>query len=81
MPDVSGGTPERLRADWQRPLSERFGPQHLSYEAAMAAHDAACHAGDGGYLDPATGLFVMTAASLAGRPCCGNLCRHCPWQQ
>ena len=30
--------------------------------------------------DPATGLFVMTATTLAARPCCGNQCRHCPWQ-
>lgn len=76
-----GRTPERLRHDWQRPAADRFGPHDRRYAAAMAAHDAASEAGDGGYFDPTTGLFVMTAASLAARPCCGNLCRHCPWQQ
>lgn len=74
-------TAERLRTDWRRPTDERFDPRDPGYEAAMASHDAASRAGEGGYLDPATGLFVMTAASLAARPCCGNLCRHCPWQR
>ena len=77
---VSVASPERLRADWKRPSFERFGPQDRDFEAAMAAHDAASQAGDDGYLDPATGLFVMTATTLAARPCCGNQCRHCPWQ-
>ena len=32
------------------------------------------------YPDPATGLFVLTAATLAARAeCCGNGCRHCPY--
>ena len=77
---MPGASPERRRADWKRPSFERFGPQDRDFEAAMAAHDAASQAGDDGYLDPATGLFVMTATTLAARPCCGNQCRHCPWQ-
>ena len=49
-------------------------------ERAQAAHDAAEAAGEPGYLDPATGLFVMTAAYLRSRgSCCGSGCRHCPW--
>ena len=32
-----------------------------------------------GYFDPTTGLFVMTALTLAARPCCEQGCRHCPW--
>ena len=48
--------------------------------AADEAHDAAVAAGEPGYLDPATGLFVMTAAYLRERGwCCGNGCRHCPY--
>jgi len=48
--------------------------------AAQAAHDAAVAAGDPGYLDPETGLFVLTAAYLRDRgSCCGNGCRHCPY--
>ena len=43
-------------------------------------HDAAVAAGEAGYIDPDTGLFVLTAAYLADRGhCCGNGCRHCPY--
>lgn len=45
-----------------------------------AAHDRAVAAGQAGYIDPTTGLFVMTARFLSDRGwCCGNGCRHCPW--
>lgn len=45
-----------------------------------AAHLAAVRAGEPGYLDPDTGLFVLTAISLAARGrCCGEGCRHCPF--
>jgi hypothetical protein len=44
------------------------------------AHDAAVAAGEPGYLDPETGLFVMTSRYLLDRGwCCGNGCRHCPY--
>jgi hypothetical protein len=47
----------------------------------VAAHDAAVAAGTDGYLDPRTGLFVMTAAYLAARgTCCDSDCRHCPYE-
>lgn len=46
----------------------------------LAAHDAAVAAGQPGYLDPETGLFVMTEAYLRDRgECCGRGCRHCPY--
>jgi hypothetical protein len=46
-----------------------------------AAHDAAIAAGEAGYLDPGTGLFVFTAAFLADRgTCCDSGCRHCPYR-
>jgi hypothetical protein len=33
------------------------------------------------YLDPGTGLTVLTAAYLADRGyCCSQGCRHCPWE-
>ena len=36
--------------------------------------------GEDGYLDPATGAFVFTAAYLAREyRCCDNGCRHCPY--
>jgi hypothetical protein len=46
----------------------------------LAAHQAAIDAGEPGYLDPETGLFVLTADFLANRgTCCGRGCRHCPY--
>lgn len=47
---------------------------------AIAAHQAACTAGESMYLDRALGLWVMTAHGLLARgTCCGNGCRHCPY--
>jgi hypothetical protein len=48
-------------------------------DAIREAHDRAVAQGEPGYLDPATGFFVFTAAELAARgECCGSGCRHCP---
>jgi hypothetical protein len=47
----------------------------------IAAHAAAMAAGEAGYLDPGTGLFVLTAKFLADRgTCCARGCRHCPYE-
>lgn len=74
---------DRTPAPAPRPLGEphpsRLAPDHPRRTEILAAHDAAMAAGDPGYLDPATGLFVFTAASLLRRPCCASGCRHCPW--
>jgi hypothetical protein len=44
------------------------------------AHDDANACGQAGYVDPYSGLFVMTASGLLRqRSCCGRGCRHCPW--
>ena len=49
---------------------------------AQRRHDAAVAAGEVGYLDADTGLFVLTAAYLAARgECCGSGCRHCPYER
>jgi hypothetical protein len=67
-----------------RPLTEPH-PSRLPHTApgraaALAAHAAALDAGEAGYLDPASGLFVLTARFLADRgTCCGRGCRHCPY--
>ncbi|MCO4745691.1 MAG: hypothetical protein KC912_12940 [Proteobacteria bacterium] len=46
----------------------------------MQLHDVAVRDGQAGYLDPQSGLFVLTAAYLASRNrCCGSGCRHCPY--
>jgi hypothetical protein len=46
----------------------------------MAEHDQACASKQQGYLDPFTGLFVMTANFHIDRGyCCSRGCRHCPF--
>ena len=52
----------------------------MSQADVEQAHADAIARGDDGYIDPDTGLFVLTAEYLARRPCCGNGCRHCPWE-
>ena len=48
--------------------------------AALAAHERACAMGEAGYLDPVSGLFVMTSVYLREQgACCGSGCRHCPY--
>ena len=43
-------------------------------------HRKAQQAGKAGYIDPDSGLFVMTEQTLRSRgKCCGNGCRHCPY--
>jgi hypothetical protein len=63
-----------------RPHTARLAPQHPRYAEILRAHAAALTAGQAGYLDPDTGLFVLTAGFLAARgTCCGRGCRHCPY--
>jgi hypothetical protein len=67
-----------------RPLTEphpaRLAPGHPRRAEILAAHAAALGEGRPGYLDPDTGLFVLTAGFLADRgTCCGRGCRHCPY--
>ncbi|RME28643.1 MAG: hypothetical protein D6798_01920 [Deltaproteobacteria bacterium] len=43
-------------------------------------HAAACRRRDTGYVDPDSGLLVLTAWYLRSRGyCCGTGCRHCPY--
>jgi hypothetical protein len=68
----------------ERPLSEphpdrlpRFRPD---YSEIIAAHNEALAAGRDSYVDPSSGLSVLTAAFLASRgTCCDSGCRHCPY--
>ncbi|MEU3455990.1 DUF5522 domain-containing protein [Micromonospora sp. NPDC006766] len=67
-----------------RPLTEphpsRLSLGHPGRERILAVHAAALAAGEAGYLDPESGLFVLTAGFLARRgTCCGRGCRHCPY--
>ncbi|MEO8888719.1 MAG: DUF5522 domain-containing protein [Jatrophihabitantaceae bacterium] len=62
------------------PHPDRLAPDHPSRSAILAAHAAALSTGEPGYLDPDTGLFVLSAAFLAERGhCCERGCRHCPY--
>jgi hypothetical protein len=64
----------------EEPHPTRLAADAPGRAAILAAHDAAMAAGEPGYLDPATGLFVFTAAYHAARgTCCENDCRHCPY--
>jgi hypothetical protein len=68
-----------------RPLTEphpaRLRLDHPRRAEILAAHAAAMAAGEAGYLDPETGLFVLSAGFLANRgTCCGRGCRHCPYE-
>lgn len=49
-------------------------------EAARLAHLGAVERGAPAYIDPDTGLLVLTAHELLRRgSCCGWGCRHCPY--
>ena len=62
------------------PHPDRLAPTHPAYEEIIAVHAAALERGDVGYLDPVTGLYVMTAAVNTERGfCCQRGCRHCPY--
>jgi hypothetical protein len=62
------------------PATSRLALDHPRRADVLAAHEAALAAGAAGYTDPASGLFVLTAAWLAARgTCCDNRCRHCPY--
>jgi Family of unknown function (DUF5522) len=62
------------------PHPSRLSPDDPNRDAILVAHARASSAGDEGYTDPITGLFVFTAAYLAARgTCCDKNCRHCPY--
>ena len=70
----------------ERPLSEphpdRLSSIRADYGEILAAHAEALRVGADTYVDPGSGLTVLTAGYLAGRGhCCGSDCRHCPYLQ
>ena len=71
-----GGLPAALEV----PDPGRLDPARGDYQAILEAHRRALEAGEDGYLDPATGWWCFTAASLWARgSCCDSGCRHCPY--
>ncbi len=72
----------QLRAEPKVPLADRLDPENPKTEKILAAHEQACDNKQQGYLDPYTGLFVMTADFHINRGyCCTRGCRHCPFTQ
>ena len=63
-----------------QPAPSRLDPRVPDYDVIVQAHRQALAADRPGYLDPRSGLFVMTASYLASRGwCCRSGCRHCPY--
>jgi uncharacterized protein DUF5522 len=67
-----------------RPLGEphpdRLSPTRADYGEIIGAHAEALRVGNDTYVDPGSGLTVLTAGYLARRGyCCGSGCRHCPY--
>ncbi|KAJ5074295.1 hypothetical protein M0811_00924 [Anaeramoeba ignava] len=62
-------------------IIEKKGPNELQ-KIINERHDKAQLKGEKMYVDPKTGLFVMTRDALLERgTCCGNKCRHCPYNK
>ncbi|WP_290861042.1 DUF5522 domain-containing protein [Hamadaea sp.] len=62
------------------PHPSRLAPDHPRRAEILRRHAEAVADGQAGYLDPETGLFVLSARFLANRgTCCERGCRHCPY--
>lgn len=62
------------------PHPDRLSPDHPDYAAIVRAHSEALQSGADTYVDPPSGLTVLTAGYLARRGfCCESGCRHCPY--
>lgn len=63
-----------------QPAASRLPADSAHAREVVAAHAEALERGDAGYLDPESGLFVLTAKFLADHgTCCDRGCRHCPY--
>jgi 3'(2'), 5'-bisphosphate nucleotidase len=75
--DISAGALDRRLT---RPHPSRFPSAVPGYEESLRRHLVAIEEGDPGYLDPISGLFVLTAVHHFERgTCCEQGCRHCPF--
>jgi hypothetical protein len=62
------------------PHRRRLSPDEPDYRQIVRRHDEALRAGADTYVDPRSGLSVLTALYLARRGyCCESGCRHCPY--
>jgi hypothetical protein len=73
--------PDRLAPrPLEQPHPDRLPLDAAGREAVLVAHTRALEDNSAGYVDPHSGLFVLTAAFLAAREhCCERGCRHCPY--
>ena len=63
-----------------RPAESRLPADAPHRQEILDAHAVALERADPGYLDPVSGLFVLSAQYLASRGyCCEQGCRHCPY--
>ncbi len=73
-------SPRRAPRPLTEPARSRLPLDTPEREAVLTEHARALLAGRATYVDPLTGLTVLTAAALAARgTCCGSGCRHCPF--
>ncbi len=80
VPEPDGETPSVRPDAISVPHPSRWSPSEVGFGPAMAAHADAVARRAGGYTDPGSGLFVMTARYLLDRGyCCDRGCRHCPY--
>ena len=64
----------------QRPHPSRLSPSRPDYDTIIAVHEQAVTAGRDSYIDPSSGLTVLTVnAHIARGTCCSSGCRHCPY--
>ncbi len=62
------------------PHADRLSPDDPAYPQIIRAHAEALRTGADTYVDPRSGLTVLTAGYLARRGhCCDSGCRHCPY--
>ena len=62
------------------PAVDRLSPDDPDYRLIIEAHAEAIHTEADTYVDPRSGLTVLTAGYLARRGyCCESGCRHCPY--
>ncbi len=77
---MSDPMPRPPRPPLTTPRPDRLDPGRSDYHLVLGRHDAAVARGEDTYVDPSTGLLVMTAQALWDRGrCCDTGCRHCPY--
>jgi hypothetical protein len=76
------GLRERTQAVGAEVVGPRWLLERLEGNEIEWRHQAAIDAGEPGYADPETGLFVFTATyHLERGTCCDSGCRHCPYDR